>query len=262
MLMGSSLESNWNAGAVGDNGHSFGPFQIYLVAHPNVTAAQAADPTWAAKFMLPAYQAGVAKVQPGLWSSDPALAAAQAAFNAEHPAKMYSGYEQKWSQVQAALNGADISGPVTGAATTGGGGGGLLSDPFGINSAVTGVETSFTHGLMTLANMIVFFMAASSGAILFLTGVALIFWGTPMGQRAGQVATTALSFAGPQGRAASVVLSARGAANKSKAIQKQQAVAKQSTEKAAAKSSAPKTPVKTPEVATSKTSGVTVTEGA
>jgi len=220
MLMGSSLESSWNAGAVGDNGTSFGPFQIHLPAHPGVSAAQAQDPTFAAKYMLPAYQNGVSKVAPGLWQSNPALAAATAAYYAERPAKMYTGYDQKWSQVQAALNGANISGPVTGAAggasDSGGSGGGGL-DPFGIGAAVTDLQTSFTHGLLTLANMALFCAVAFAGGMLFLGGVAFIFWGSPMGKRAGEAVATGLSFAGPEGAIAGAVLR-RGVDRKAQGI--------------------------------------------
>lgn len=216
MLMGSSLESNWNTQAVGDHGKSFGIFQIYTVAHPNVSAAQAQDPVWAAKFMLPAYQAGVAKVAPALWQSNPALASAQAAFYAERPAKMYTGYDAKWSAVQAALAGADISGPVTGTGSAGGAT--LASDPLGVNALASGITDSFTHGIMTFANMMLFFTAGMLGLTVFTVGVGFIFLSSPMGQKVVDTATkvvgAGLSATGPAGAAAGAVIRSKGVGNK------------------------------------------------
>ncbi|WP_207309614.1 hypothetical protein, partial [Streptomyces kasugaensis] len=89
MLLGSRLESSWNPGAVGDNGTSFGPFQIHLPAHPGVTAAQAQNPAWATRYMLSAYQRGAAAQPESLWRSNPEQAAEQAAVAAEAPAQSY-----------------------------------------------------------------------------------------------------------------------------------------------------------------------------
>lgn len=107
MLMGAKLESGWNPGAVGDGGTSFGIFQIHLPAHPNVTAEQAKDPAFAARFMLPAYEAGASRVDPALWNADPALAAATAAFYAERPKAMYPSDRVRgaWSAVNGAMTG-------------------------------------------------------------------------------------------------------------------------------------------------------------
>jgi hypothetical protein len=107
MLMGAKLESGWRADAVGDNGNSFGPFQINIPAHPNVSSASAQDPVFASRFMLPAYEAGVNRVDPALWNSDPALAAATAAFYAERPRVMYrtDRVRSSWADVNAAWNG-------------------------------------------------------------------------------------------------------------------------------------------------------------
>jgi hypothetical protein len=191
MLMGSSLESNWNTNAVGDNGESFGPFQIHITVHPGVSSSQAQDPVFAAKYMLPAYQAGVSKVSPSLWQSNPAQAAATAAYYAERPAKMYSGYEAKWSQVQAALNGADISGPVTGASGGVGGGadsGGVLSP---VEDAVNTWGENLRRGFIILANMSLFFSAALLGSIMFLVGLILIFRQTGAGGTTSQIKSAA-----------------------------------------------------------------------
>lgn len=186
MLMGAQMESGMTTGAVGDNGKSFGPFQIYLVAHPNVSAAQAKDPGWAAAFMLPAYQAGVNKVTPSLWTADPAKAAATAAFYAERPKVMYpeSRYRAGWSTVQAALNG-QVLGPTTGT-------GGIVtaSDPLGVNALGKSVDdavASFRKGVMILANMALFFAAATTGALLVLVGLILVFRETSAGSATSKV---------------------------------------------------------------------------
>ena len=88
LLEGGSLSGPW---ASGDNGVSHGPYQINSSVH-DVSHAQANDPAFAVRYMLAEYQAGVARVteeSPGLWDSDPALAAARAAFYAERPRVMY-----------------------------------------------------------------------------------------------------------------------------------------------------------------------------
>lgn len=187
MLMGSSLESNQNASAVGDNGKSFGPFQIYTVAHPNVTAAQAADPVWATNFMLPSYQAGVAKVPTTLWTANPALAAATAAFYAERPKVMYTGYAAKWPTVQAEMSGQNV-GPQTGGSGGTAGGATQAVDPLGLNSAATQITSSFTRGIMTFANMGLFAATTALGAFIFIVGLVLLFRETSVGGAAGKVA--------------------------------------------------------------------------
>jgi hypothetical protein len=102
MLVGAHMESGWNAGDVGDNGHSFGPFQINFPSHPGVTSAQATNPTWAATYMRPQYAAGVARVPDTMWASDPKHAAALAAYYAERPAQMYNqrAIDAAWTAVQ------------------------------------------------------------------------------------------------------------------------------------------------------------------
>lgn len=112
MLMGAKLEGGWVTSAVGDNGSSFGPFQIHLPAHPGVTRAQAQDPVFAAKYMLKSYEAGANRVDAALWNSNPAMAAATAAFYAERPAKMYptDRINAAWNDVQSASGGGAVGG--------------------------------------------------------------------------------------------------------------------------------------------------------
>jgi len=183
MLMGAMLESGMTTTAVGDNGKSFGPYQIYTVAHPNVSPSQAKDPGWATAFMLPAYQAGVNKVTPSLWTSDPAKAAATAAYFAERPKNMYpdSRIRSAWPTVQGALNG-QVIGP-----TTGTGGVVSVSDPLGINQSVDNAVASFRKGIMILANMALFFSAAFLGGLMVLVGLILIFKETSVSGATGKV---------------------------------------------------------------------------
>lgn len=115
MLLGSSFEGGWGPSfGVGDQGHSYGPFQINLPYHPGVTAAQADDPKFATSYMLPAYEAGVASVPADEWQSNPELAAEQAAVAAERPARSYlDSYGQQaldthWSDVQGAASGSTL----------------------------------------------------------------------------------------------------------------------------------------------------------
>lgn len=88
MTMGAGLESTWTARIVNSIGAT-GPFQILLSVHPGVSASQAEDPTFAARYMLGPYQAAVARVPDSLWNSDPKNAAALAAYYAEAPEAMY-----------------------------------------------------------------------------------------------------------------------------------------------------------------------------
>src|SRR6266478_6072829 len=92
MLVGSWLESRWSPTAVGDGGTSFGPFQMHIggaLTAAGGTPAQAQDPVWAVQHMLGAYQSGVNSVPQSLWSSNPELAAEEAAVAAERPATSY-----------------------------------------------------------------------------------------------------------------------------------------------------------------------------
>lgn len=166
MLMGAYLESGWNAAAVGDNGHSHGPFQIYLVAHPNVTAAQAHDPMFAARYMLTAYQNGVGRVDPALWNSNPKQAAALAAFYAERPKVMYpqARIDAAWSPVQNAMSGAVVNGPVD-----------SLTNPL---DAIGDVWTRTTHWVYDtfgeVVNYVYFALLYGVGGITIAVGFYLL----------------------------------------------------------------------------------------
>lgn len=47
-----NCESGINPKAIGDHGWSYGIWQIYLKAHPNITKAQAQDPEWSTRWAL------------------------------------------------------------------------------------------------------------------------------------------------------------------------------------------------------------------
>jgi hypothetical protein len=86
LLEGGSFAGPWPAG---DNGQSFGPYQIHLPAHPQVTAAQAQDADFAVRYMLPRFEDSVKGVPAEMWRENPAYAAATATYHAERPAYFY-----------------------------------------------------------------------------------------------------------------------------------------------------------------------------
>lgn len=91
MLLGALLEGGSISGpwAPGDQGTSFGPWQIHLPAHPGVSESDAENPLMAAMIMAPEYSAAVAQIPATAWQSDPMDAAAEAVYLAERPAQMY-----------------------------------------------------------------------------------------------------------------------------------------------------------------------------
>jgi hypothetical protein len=125
MALGAQLEGGYGPTfRPGDNDTSFGPFQIHLPAHPGVTATEADNPQWAAKYMVGAYKNAVSRVPAALWGSNPEAAAEQAAFLAERPKQDYVA--SRGQQAVDAAYGNAVR--AIQAAGTGGGGGGLLHD--------------------------------------------------------------------------------------------------------------------------------------
>lgn len=98
LLEGGDLHGPW---VCGDHGWSCGPWQINRSVHGGVSRAEAANPAWAARFMLPAYQAGCASVPASQWKTDPRGSAATCVFRAERPAAMYSTARVRaaWAQL-------------------------------------------------------------------------------------------------------------------------------------------------------------------
>jgi hypothetical protein len=133
MLMGSYLESGWNASSVGDNGTSFGPFQMHIggaLTSSGLSPEQAKNPELATRAMLGEYQGAVNKVSDSLWNSNPRQAAALAAYYAERPAQMYPSarINEAWR------------------AMTSGGGGGIIGTAKGIAGNIGGLFTGSTEG--------------------------------------------------------------------------------------------------------------------
>jgi len=84
------MEGGWGPTyGAGDGGKSFGPYQIFTTAHPEVSRAQAEDPVWSTNYMYPEYFAATRRSLP--WGTDPAQAGALAAYYAERPKDMYPG---------------------------------------------------------------------------------------------------------------------------------------------------------------------------
>lgn len=157
MIMGSGLESTWSP-ATGDQGTSFGPFQIHLPAHPGVSAAEAKDPAFAVRYMLGAYTTGVAKVPESLWQSDPKNAAALAAFYAERPKNMYaqSRIDSVWGKMQSSNYGSGDVGSVPpalgGSSPNGSGPQGLIPIP-GVSGAVDQVKNLVITSVFALGGI-------------------------------------------------------------------------------------------------------------
>ncbi len=147
MELGALLESGSLSGpfGVGDQGHSYGPFQINLPYHPGVTAAQAIDPSFAASYMEAAYEAAVNSIPDALWKSNPEQAAEQAAVIAERPAVDYYS-SHGVAAVDAAYGQAIQS---LGFASFGGGG----SSPLDIPGQVVGAVGSLP-GVSTVTDLL------------------------------------------------------------------------------------------------------------
>jgi hypothetical protein len=111
MGLGALMEGGtlgWGPFASGDSGQSHGPFQIYQVAHHDITVAESENPDYAVRYMEHAYEAAVKKVPESLWRTNPELASERAAFLAERPLKDYYQTEDvhaKWAQLQGKIPG-------------------------------------------------------------------------------------------------------------------------------------------------------------
>lgn len=191
MYMGSKLESGWRANAVGDNGNSHGFYQINLPFHPSMTAAKARDPKASTQYMLNAYQSGAAKVNPSLWDSDPAMAAAWAAYYAERPAAFYGEQRVRgaWPSVEKAYKGGD---PASGASTNGTTGGVQ-------QVGITAIFDNLWENIKDFLNRAYFGIVIIVGALLTLAGFIVLFRETAGGTIAAQT-RSALTTAATLGR--------------------------------------------------------------
>lgn len=184
MLLGSDLESGLSKNEVGDHGTSFGPFQIHLPAHPGVSPTQAQDPTFAAKFMLPAYTSAVNAQGDSLWSTNPELAAEKAAVAAERPARSYiasagqSTVDAKWNEIEGIIvragNGSYNPPPTNaqpgGSGSSSGDGGGLIGAVASIASTLVG----FGNALDTIMKFIAKLFLPSTWARVFAFNVGVV----------------------------------------------------------------------------------------
>jgi hypothetical protein len=171
MLMGAYLESGLRANAVGDSGRSFGPFQIHLPAHPGVTAQQAQDPVFAAKYMLKAYEGGVNRVDPAMWNSNPAMASATAAFYAERPAKMYDTQKisQAWPEISR-IAGGGVAG-VDSVSNTGG-----IPSPADMFDTIWTKITRWLYDTFgSVVNYVYFALLYTAGGVTIAVGAYLLF---------------------------------------------------------------------------------------
>jgi hypothetical protein len=111
MGLGALMEGGtlgWGPFASGDSGQSHGPFQIYQVAHHDITVAESENPDYAVRYMLKSYEAAAAKVPESLWRSNPELASEKTAYLAERPLKDYYQTEDvhaKWAGLQGKIPG-------------------------------------------------------------------------------------------------------------------------------------------------------------
>lgn len=115
MMVGSHLEGGWYSPfPVGDQGTSFGPYQMHeggALTSSGLTPAQAEDPVKATKAMLSAYESAVNQITEQLWASNPEKAAEESARLAEQPAQDYytsqgsGAVNSAWNDAQAVLHG-------------------------------------------------------------------------------------------------------------------------------------------------------------
>jgi hypothetical protein len=178
---------------VGDQGTSFGPFQIHLPAHPGVSAAQAQDPASAVAFMLPAYTAAAAQVPSSLWTSNPQQAAEQTAYLAERPAVDYNSspgtgtVTSKWASVTSSLATGNLSaGPAAPPAPAGSG---PTAAPAGLLPSLPSIPSASVIGAaITKALTIAAVVAAGAGMVILGVNKAA---GNPAGKGARAAAPVA-----------------------------------------------------------------------
>lgn len=192
MLLGSGLEGGWSSPyPVGDNGTSFGPYQMHeggALTALGLTPAQAENALTATKAMLPAYQNAVNQISDAKWKNDPESAAEQTAVIAEKPSQDYFASRGAatvgtvWQNTQGVLSGKKSSAgmPPTDANLTSagdalGGIGGLFSaisgllagNPLSALGSLSGVGTAIRTDFERVG-LVVF------GAILVIVGIVIL----------------------------------------------------------------------------------------
>jgi hypothetical protein len=146
MLLGSGLEGGWASPyPVGDQGTSFGPYQMHD-GRGGLSQKQAENARTATKSMLPSYESAVNQISDQLWNTDPERAAEQAAVIAEAPAQSYYAAQGTakvntvWGNTQAQLkNHHSQAGMPTTAQLTSHGGGGGIGNILGLLKGLLGI---------------------------------------------------------------------------------------------------------------------------
>lgn len=163
MLMGSWFESSWNENATeSGGGGGEGAFQL-SPGGPTHTSAQAFSPSASASIMLSAYEAAVKSIPQSLWTSNPEMAAEEAAVAAEKPQQSYlSSYGQNavntaWSNTESALGGNSTF--------TSSGDSSTQTSPGGIAGDLESLGVTSLSGTVERLGLIVL------GAILILVGI-------------------------------------------------------------------------------------------
>lgn len=199
--------------AVGDYGHSYGPYQINLPYHPGVTPEQAANPTFAVGYMRRAYEKAVASIPDSLWRTNPELATEEAAVAAERPAQPYidshgqAQVDQAYERAMKLLgnsSGASSNGPsissgvyqqgtarVTDASLTGGVGKVLGGTALDFLNPLAGV-----FGAGDLKDLVERGALIILGALLMIVGLIMLVKDTSAGKEAVGGAKDAVAAAG------------------------------------------------------------------
>lgn len=220
MMVGSHLEGGWYPPfAVGDNGTSFGPYQMHeggALTSSGLTPSQAENPVKATKAMFGSYTNAVNQISETLWSSNPEKAAEESAFLAESPAVDYyssqgaGAVDSAWNDTQDVLHGRKSTGgmPINATDTSANSAppwweailGAIGGDPTGLeqyavqkaaNSAggFGGVWDFFTNPTDALERLglIIF------GGVIVIVGLVVLASGTRAGRAVAEGATRGTS---------------------------------------------------------------------
>lgn len=197
MLLGSSLEGGWQAPyPVGDQGTSFGPYQMHeggALSQFGLTPRQAENANTATKYMLPSYSAAVNQISDQEWKNNPEQAAEQAAVIAEKPAQDYYSSQgtqivnQNWRATQDVLKGKKSTGGFPVDAKTASFGdwvpalGGILGNMFGLGQLGVGgfkdaaerIGLILLGGLLIVVGIVIFAIPAARAGISAASGTAV-----------------------------------------------------------------------------------------
>ena len=151
MLEGGNFEGNWG---VGDQGMSFGPFQINTGVH-RVTRQQAEDPRFAVNFMLKEFEGALQHVPDALWQTYPKRAAMLLAGYAERPEMWGRNKSQPYDQARVDNAWNYLSQRRTGGQRpqSQGGGGGTAHVQMVVPGGRGKFTTGGTHGSMPAADV-------------------------------------------------------------------------------------------------------------